>query len=382
MKTIMQGSQSSVLLDAGVQEDRDEWIRLWSASRFRRPHDHPAFLESTCAPCQKAMAVACFLDGRLLSLYPFNVLDLAQFPFALPVGVFPGVDIISPYGYGGATFEGASDERQIAEELLMRSLSSLYAEMNVVSEFVREDLFAERLIPRHDGECLVQQQNVVVDLQIPMDQRWLKYEKSLRWAIRRAERAGLTIRIGDSVDFLEPFVRLYHETMKRDHAREYYFFSLERFRHLHESLQPYGQIQVLLVYLDEQVISAELLLTSGDTIYSFLSGTDSAYFGLRPADLLKHETIVWGRERGYRHFVIGGGLKADDGLFQFKRKFEPHGLVDFHVRRVVWDSEQYEVLVRARRDWEKEQGRIWQPEPSFFPAYRVDSMPEGFLETK
>jgi hypothetical protein len=71
--------------------------------------------------------------------------------------------------------------------------------------------------------------------------------------------------------------------------------------------------------------------------------------------------------------VVGGGLKADDGLFQFKRKFEPLGLVDFQVRRVVWNREQHDLLVAARERWELEQGKTWRAEPDFFPAYRADS---------
>jgi hypothetical protein len=160
--------------------------------------------------------------------------------------------------------------------------------------------------------------------------------------------------------------------MKRRHAGSYYFFSREKFQLLHDSLQPHGELQYELIFFQDQAISAELFLLSGDTIYSFLSGTDAAYFRMRPAELLKHKIIAWGHEQGYRSLVVGGGLRADDGLFRFKRKFEPRSPVDFWVRRVVWNREQYDLLVAARGRWEIEQGRTWRPEPGFFPMYRAE----------
>ncbi|RIE08314.1 GNAT family N-acetyltransferase [Candidatus Cryosericum hinesii] len=380
MKTIRRDSQVLLLLDAAVAEDRAEWIAHWSASKSRRPHDHPGFLEAMSSPGERPMAIACLCEGRLLSLYPFNVLDLAQLPFAQQLGNSPGVDVISPYGYGGATFEGDDADRQTAEELLEYALHSFFAQMNVVSEFVREDLFTEHLAPRHDGEHLVQQQNVVVDLRIPMEERWLRYAPKVRESVRHAERAGLRVEISNSASFLEPFLGIYYDTMKRDHAKEYYFFPLDKLQHLHDSLQPYGELQYVLVFLQERVISAQLLLLSADTVYSFLSGTDAAYFKLRPAELLKHKVVEWGHQRRYSSFVVGGGLKANDGLFQFKRAFEPRGLMDFWVRRVVWNKSQYNLLVAARKKWEAGMGRTWEPEPSFFPAYRADSAVERSQE--
>ena len=373
MKSISRGSCVALLLDAALPEDRAEWVSLWSTSKVRRPHDHPGFLEAMCLLGERPMAIACLLEGRLLSLYPFNVFDLAQLPFLQQLGTSPGVDVVSPYGYGGATYEGDGVDPQTAEESLKYVLQSFFTQMNVISEFVREDIFAEHLTPRHDGEHLVQQQNVVVDLQVAMEERWLRYAPKVRKNVRRAEEAGLRVEIGNSESFLEPFLGIYYETMKRRHANDYFFLAREKLQLLHDSLQLAGGLQYALVFLNERVVAVELVLLSADTLYSFLGGTDAGYFALRPADLLKHKVIAWGHQQGYARFVLGGGLKPGDGLFQFKRAFEPGGLMDFCVRRIVWNNEQYDLLVTDREKWEVEQGRTWQPEPGFFPAYRAES---------
>ena len=376
MKSISRGSCVALLLDAALPEDRAEWVSLWSTSKVRRPHDHPGFLEAMCLLGERPMAIACLLEGRLLSLYPFNVFDLAQLPFLQQLGTSPGVDVVSPYGYGGATYEGDGVDPQTAEESLKYVLQSFFTQMNVISEFVREDIFAEHLTPRHDGEHLVQQQNVVVDLQVAMEERWLRYAPKVRKNVRRAEEAGLRVEIGNSESFLEPFLGIYYETMKRRHANDYFFLAREKLQLLHDSLQLAGGLQYALVFLNERVVAVELVLLSADTLYSFLGGTDAGYFALRPADLLKHKVIAWGHQQGYARFVLGGGLKPGDGLFQFKRAFEPGGLMDFCVRRIVWNNEQYDLLVTDREKWEVEQGRTWQPEPGFFPAYRAESATE------
>lgn len=373
MKTISRGSCVALLLDATVAEDRAEWISLWSKSKVRRPHDHPGFLEAMRLPGERPMAIACFFEERLLCLYPFNVFDLAQLPFTRQLGKSPGADVVSPYGYGGATYEDEGADRETAVESLEYALQSFFAQMNVVSEFVREDPFAEHLTPRHDGELLVQQQNVAVDLRVAMEERWLRYAPKVRKNVHRAEEAGLRVEIGNGESFLEPFLSIYYATMARRHANDYFFLAREKFQLLHDSLQPAGGLQYALVFLQERVVAAELLLLSVDTLYSFLGGTDAAYFALRPADLLKHKVIAWGHQRGYVRFVMGGGLKPGDGLFQFKRTFEPGGLMDFCVRRVVWNREQYNLLVVEREKWEIGQGRPWRPEPGFFPTYRAES---------
>jgi hypothetical protein len=323
------------------------------------------------------MAIACLLEGRLLSLYPFNVFDIARLPFAQRLGGTPGVDVISPYGYGGATYEGDDGERETVEDSLEYALKSFFAQMNVVSEFVREDLFAEHLTPRHDGEHLVLQQNVVVDLKVPSEERWLRhYPHKIRSEVRHAETAGLRVEINNSASFLEPFLGIYYGTMERNHAKDYYFFSRQKFQRLHDSLQPAGGLQYASVFLGNRIISAELLLLSTDTIFAFLGGTDAAYFKLHPFQLLQHKVIEWGHQRGYSSFVLGGGLKPSDGFLQFKKAFEPHGLMDFCARRVVWSEERYSLLVTNREKWEMEEGRTWRPDPSFFPAYRAESVSE------
>src|SRR5450756_2579500 len=77
--------------------------------------------------------------------------------------------------------------------------------------------------------------------------------------VRHAEEAGLRVEISSSISFLEPFLGIYYATMKRDHAKGYYFFARDKFQRLHDALQPNGGLQYALVFLEDRVISAALL---------------------------------------------------------------------------------------------------------------------------
>ena len=375
MRVVSVSGMEAQLMDASDPEDRAAWVSLWQRSRFRRPHDHPSYLEATGAAGERSMAIACLAGHDLLSLYPFNVLDLAQLPFARHACAAPGVDVISPYGYGGATCEDDC-RREQAEQAMHQALACYFLQLGVVSEFVREDLFRHHLISRSDGIHTVMQPNIVVDLTVSPEERWQRYSPNMRRYLRHAQEAGITVDISDGSEWLEPFIDLYYGTMKRQHASDYYFFSRGKLQHLHDALNCADGVRCVLASLNGQAISAQLLLMSADTMYSFLSGTDQTFFKLRPFEWLNHNVISWGHDNGYTAFVLGGGLKPNDGLFQFKRKFEPNGLVDFCVRRVIWNQERYDALVAARQAWEMGVGKTWMPEPTFFPRYRAPSVPE------
>jgi CelD/BcsL family acetyltransferase involved in cellulose biosynthesis len=148
---------------------------------------------------------------------------------------------------------------------------------------------------------------------------------------------------------------LYLHTLERRDAPERYRFARDFFERLSEH-----RVYVHALHGDD-VVSSELVLLSEHNAYSFLGGTDSDAYELRPNDLLKWELILWAKEQGKRRFVLGGGYRPDDGIFRYKRSFAPHGLVPFFVGRRVLQPKLYRELTErtgARGD------------ADFFPAYR------------
>ena len=110
------------------------------------------------------------------------------------------------------------------------------------------------------------------------------------------------------------------------------------------------------------MISAELVIYGSENCYSYLGGTNSEYFDLRPNDFLKYEIIKWAKNKGLKNFVLGGGYGSDDGIYQYKLSLAPHGVYNFYIGRKVFDQKSYDELVSLRDENELNE--------KFFPLYR------------
>jgi hypothetical protein len=355
-------------LDGDEDRDYTEWCHLWEGTRARRPHDHPGFLRMMrSAGHRPAAAVYAHPTGGRV-MYPFYWRSLEDLPCSSDSGI-PAIHLVSPYGYGGPLYEGPAENQAIVSKAFEDRFEAELRGRGAVSEFVREDLFEERLTIRTRGDRLEQQPNVVVRLDRHPDQVWREYLPKVRKNVNRARQQELRVVFDPCGEFLDQFLAVYHATMERTGAAASFFMDRERFELLGRTLGSAGGLTYVHVFAGEQIISTELLLLSSDAIYSFLGGTLPAYFDMRPNDLLKHEVIEWGGGRGFRHYVLGGGITAGDGIYIYKRAFDPSGVYHFFVRRIVHDPERYDRLVEEHIAYERKRGTDWKPRDGFFPAF-------------
>jgi nucleoside diphosphate kinase len=315
--------------------DDERWLTLWSAWPEREVHAHPEYVRLYEEAGSRALCAAA--DGVL-------------YPFLLREGP---VDVVTPYGYGGAFRTGPADA-----DAFWRDFDAWAAGQGVVSELVRLSLFPERLLP-YPGNREPRLVNVVRDLQPSADELWTDYEHKVRKNVKKARRSGLRVEIDEAGACLDDFVSLYEHTLDRRSAAERYRFPRAFFERIRERLA--GHFVFAHVLEGRRVVSSELALLSATSAYSFLGGTDEATFELRPNDLLKVELMLWAKDAGKRRFVLGGGQRDGDGIFRYKRSFAPDGLVPFEVGTRVLRPDVYEELTR-RSGGPREAG--------FFPAYR------------
>ncbi|MCB6759171.1 GNAT family N-acetyltransferase, partial [Phocaeicola vulgatus] len=85
---------------------------------------------------------------------------------------------------------------------------------------------------------------------------------------------------------------------------EDFYFNREFFEKINKMK---GNFAYFYVLYENKIISTELVIYGTENAYSYLGGTDSQYFGLRPNDFLKFEIIKWAKEKGLRNFILGGG---------------------------------------------------------------------------
>jgi hypothetical protein len=96
-----------------------------------------------------------------------------------------------------------------------------------------------------------------------------------------------------------------------------------------------------------------------------MGGTRAESFGNHPNELLKHELVLWARERGLEWYLLGGGVSGMDSLFEYKRSLAPSGVRELPVGQWVLDQAAYDQLVLAR---DRRGPRV---DLDFFPAYRA-----------
>lgn len=348
------------ILAADVLADHSIWLDAWNASGSREPFAHPVYTALFARPEERALAAHWRSDSGGI-LFPFIARPLSTLPWAKDE---LGWDLVSPYGYGGAYAWGDGVNR--AKEF-WQEFEAWAATHGVVTSFTRLSLFPEQILaPPVEPDVLFP--NVVRSLDLDSEAMWRDYEHKVRKNVNKARRAGLRVEHDEGGAHLGEFLEIYSSTMDRRSAGGDYYFPETFFQTIVEQMP--GSFVFFHVLSGDRIVSTELVLISRDHLYSYLGGTLADAFDLRPNDLLKHEVIEWGRARGSRDFVLGGGYGAADGIFRYKRSFAPSGEVPFRVAKQTYDPDAVTRLVSARARAHASTGTAWEPRAGFFPPYR------------
>jgi len=345
--------------------DLARWLAAWQSWPRREVFAHPDYL-GLFAGKEDRVLCAASSDGRSTVMYPFLCRDLKALPwFRRNEG--PLADITTPYGYGGPFTWGAEATPRLATAF-WESLDGWAEENHVVSEFIRFSLFPDGLLP-YPGQKHIRYSNVVRELDLDDETLWMDFKHKVRKNIKKAQRSGVEIEQDAAGRRLDDFLRIYIGTMDRRSSSEGYYFAGEFFKSIQKNLV--GQFTYFHAIYEDRLVSTELVLVSAENVYSFLGGTDRSAFAVRPNDLLKYEIIRWARNEGKKRFVLGGGYQPEDGIYQYKLSFAPHGAVPFMTGQRILRDNPYRRLVRERSAVCRFQGNDWCPRPEFFPAYRA-----------
>lgn len=266
-------------------------------------------------------------------------------------------DLITPYGYGGF-FGNVSDWDKLNLEYTAYCIENHY-----ICEFVRFELFSD-YYRHYDGEIESQTHNVVRSLDLSLEEMWMDFRQKVRKNVKKARNCGLSCIIENTGEHLDDFLRIYYGTMERTEAEGDYFFSKQFFEEMNVMKD---NVMYFHVLYEGKIVSTELVIYGSENAYSYLGGTDSGYFNVRPNDYLKYEIIKWAKGKGLKNFVLGGGCGSDDGIFQYKTCLAPHGIVEFYIGKKVLNQNKYDEFC-SLRGMESNSMNLRQVE--FFPEYR------------
>lgn len=264
-------------------------------------------------------------------------------------------DIITPYGYGGFWTQGKYND-EIENAFVEYCKNESY-----VSEFVRFHILSDNY-RYYSGDVSSLTQNVVINLELPLDEILANSEYKIRKNLKRATKSELSIELDHLGTRIDDFLNIYYKTMERNNANEAFYFKKEFFEKINMMI---GNFVYFYVIKDNEVISTELILYDERSCYSFLGGTLEESFQFRPNEFLKFEVIQWAQNKGIESFILGGGYGSNDGIFKYKRSFAPNSVYDFFVGRRIFDSVKYDELLKLRGIDISNDGIN-----SYFPAYR------------
>jgi hypothetical protein len=337
--------------------DRDEWISIWQKWKGKEVFAHPDYLDLYTDDKSEACCAILQTDGAAV-IYPFIKRDLSHEPYCKEK-LF---DITTAYGYGGVYAFGKWNGEMI--EFFCKEFASWAKKSNIVCEFIRFALDSPTREFYYMGECVLNNQNVVVDLALSAEEMWSNFKHKVRKNVNRAKSHNLRLEFDEKGYRLDDFLDIYYGTMNRRGASQVYYFPREYFEAIIQKLK--GQFLFCHAFYGDKMISTELVLVSDNNIYSFLGGTYDEFFEMRPNDLLKFEIINWGRNNGKKRFVLGGGYAPMDGIFQYKQAFAPEGVVSFFIGKKVFNPQKYNELT----DCKKSLKNSWIPNETYFPLYR------------
>jgi hypothetical protein len=181
--------------------------------------------------------------------------------------------------------------------------------------------------------------------------------------IRTAQRNGVKVFEGTTDEHIREFYRIYLSTMLRNNASPSYLYSLEYFQAFREEMP--NHCRFAIAEYGGRIVAGTLYLHDDSDVYSYLGGADADFQHVRPTNMIVWETILWAHSAGKERLVLGGGYKANDGIFRFKSTFS-RLRKSFHVYKKIHQERDYSLLEQRCREYYALNGKTIQ----YFPSYR------------
>jgi serine/alanine adding enzyme len=328
----------------------DEWDELLGTLDLTDVYFRRAYLESA----------ELLGQGRPVYLHLRGAAGDVVFPALVREASDGYGDIGTPMGYGGALASG--DDPPVTD--FFEAYDGWCRENRVVATFARfHPVLANQRLA--EGHWHLEHIGHSVGWRVggsAADEVFAGMDAHHRRVVRKARAADVEFaEIGPEIDVveLEGFVALYRATMRRREASSFYFFPDEYWLHLATKL---GDALLRFdAYEDGELVACILCLAAPPVLHYHLGASSERGQSLGANHVLFCETATWAAERGFELFHLGGGVGGfEDSLYEFKRRFDPEGLLPATLGKAVHDMDAYRRL----------SGKDEIEYAGYFPAYR------------
>ncbi len=154
--------------------------------------------------------------------------------------------------------------------------------------------------------------------QLDEDELMAKYDGKARNRVRTGRKKGVVTAAADSEEGLRTFHDIYSYMARRNEI------TTRGLPYFHRMREAFGdRMRVTLASHEEDVLAASVTVDYFGKLYYLYAGSNDLKRNLAPNQVMNHELMVWGLERGAETYDMGGVFELDnsDGLYLFKRAF-------------------------------------------------------------
>lgn len=273
-----------------------------------------------------------------------DIADFSAFKDTIPHGKY--YDWNTPYGYGGplsdVEYFTSNQQKQFKQELYQ-----LAKERNTVTQFIRfHPLLQNQSVCSEAVEHVYIKDTIFIDLDTKED-LMKQMDSKNRNLIRKAVKNNIEIH-HDNGGAIDDFIRIYNITMKRDNARDFYYFPKSYYDYMKQYMS--DETEYFYALKDGKMIAASIFFYNEKYMHYHLSGNLAEYRTFAPTNLILYTAANWGRDKGMKSLHIGGGVGIEDSLFHFKKQFNKNGRIGFFIGRNIFMRDKYEELLHKRQE--------------------------------
>lgn len=274
-------------------------------------------------------------SGAQLLIRPFRGLSVAY----VPRGPFPAAD-------------GPMDQA-LLDEIVGIARSRRAAFLRFEPDLLQDDPRAGELDSflrargfRTAERTLGQRSSIRLDLSPSEDELFAAFSKGHRADVKRAERDGVTVRVGTDVSDVDELHNMLIATTERK-AFEYH--TAAYYRTMWRLFGDAGRLYV--AELNGQVVAASLVLAWGDNGLYLFAGSNRAGLDSRAGHLLQWHAIRWARERGARTWDLWGIADARGQIEMLRNAGVADGSPDLARLEAEAARDPKNGLERFKKGW-------------------------------
>jgi len=166
--------------------------------------------------------------------------------------------------------------------------------------------------------------NILLDLSKPEEQLLAQMHHKHRYNLRYAQKQGVTVEYGETIEDFENFYALLSQTAER---QKYYIHPKDYYEKIWKLFKPLDMAHILTATHNNNPIASWMFFTYKNVLYYPYGGSDEKYKNLQASTVVAWEAIKLGKSLGCKTFDMWGAAQDPTNT-----KDPWYGFTNFKIR--------------------------------------------------